>query len=158
MKSTSLRTVLTIALALLASGWSTCGSKTPTEYKTLFYLPAREQEDRFKQFPLEKQVDAYLHAMYVEPPLTRYARYLGERGKKVLPVLLSRLESERSDTAKAYLIYAFVEIHERHYSLRTETETVDSISRVISKMKDEYRKTQSEKYLKTIQESPGFKE
>lgn len=156
VKNTSLRIVLTVALALLASGWSSCGSNTPDEYKSLFHLPEAQQEETFKQFPLDKQVDVYIHAMYVEPPLTRYARYLGGSGKKAIPVLLARLEWEQSDTAKAHLIYAFREIHQRHYSLRTENETVDSINRVISKMKDEYRKRQSEEYLKVIKETPGF--
>lgn len=157
VKNTSPRALLTLALALLASGWSMCGSNTPPEYKKLFYLPQEQQEERFKQFPLDKQVDIYTYAMYVEPPLTRYAGYLGSSGHKVLPVLLARLEAEESDTAKAHLIYAFQEIHQRHYSLRTERETVDSISRVISSMKDGYRKKQSEEYLKVIKESSGFR-
>ena len=156
VKNTNLRMILTLALALLASGWSMCGSNTPSEYKKLFYLTQEQQEERFKEFPLEKQIDIYIYAMYVEPPLTRYAGYLGGNGKKVLPVLLARLEAEKSDTAKAHLIYAFQEIHERHYSLRTEKTTVDSISRVVSNMKDEYRKKQSEEYLRVIKESPGF--
>ncbi|HEU4934020.1 MAG TPA: hypothetical protein VFT48_18170 [Pyrinomonadaceae bacterium] len=156
MKNTSLRTVLTLILAVLASGWSRCGSDTPPDYKKLFYLPQEQQEERFKQFPLEKQVDIYIYAMYVEPPLTRYAGYLGGSGKKVIPVLLARLEAEESDTAKAHLIYAFHEIHQRYYSLRTQKETVDSISRVVTNMKDDYRKKQSEEYLKAIKESPGF--
>ena len=101
-------------------------------------------------------MDIYIYAMYVEPPLTRYAGYLGGSGKNLLPVLLARLEAEESDTAKAHLIYAFQEIHERHYSLRTEKNTVDSITRVVSNMKDEYRKKQSEEYRKVIKESPGF--
>jgi hypothetical protein len=155
VKNTSLRPALTLALALLASGLAGCGSDTPPEYKKLFYLPQEQQEETFKQFPLDKQVD-YIYAMYVEPHLTRYAGYLGGSGKKVLPVLLARLESERSDTAKAHLVYAFWEIHERHYSLRTEKDTVDSIDRVISNMKDEYRKKRSEEYLKEIKEHPGF--
>ena len=156
VKNTSLRTVLTIILALLASGWSRCGSETPPEYKKLFYLPQEQQEERFKQFPLEKQVDIYIYAMYVEPPLTRYAGYLGGNGERVLPVLLARLEAEDSDTTKAHLIYAFEEIHQRYYSLRTQKQTVDSISRVVTNMKDQYRKKQSEEYLKAIKESPGF--
>ena len=90
VKNISLRTILTVAFALLASSWSSCGSNTPPEYKKLFFLPQEQQEERFKQFPLDKQVDIYTYAMYVEPPLTRYAGYLGGSGKKVLPVLLAR--------------------------------------------------------------------
>lgn len=157
VKSSYFRIIVTVAVALLGTGWSKCGSATPPEYKKLFSLPQEQQEERFKQFPLNTQVDIYSYAMYVEPPLTRYAGYLGANGKKVLPVLLARLEAEESDTAKAHLIYAFQEIHEHHFSLMTEKETVDSISRVISNMKDEYRKKRSEEYLKVIKESRGFK-
>lgn len=68
VKNTSRRIVFSVALALLTSAWSSCGSNTPTEYKRLFYLPEEQQEERFKQLPLDKQVDVYLYAMYVEPP------------------------------------------------------------------------------------------
>ena len=143
---------------LVTCGWTGCGTDTPAEYRNLFYLPQQQQEERFKQYPLEKQVEIYTYAMYVEPPLTRYATYLGSNGKKVLPFLLRQLEAEKSDTGKAHLIFAFEEIHERHYSLKNEPETVESLRRVISTMKDEYRRNQCMQYLKTIEEGPGFNE
>jgi len=148
---------LTFAVSILAAvGWSACGSDTPREYKDLFYLPQEQQEERFKEFPLEKQVDVYTYAMYVEPPLTRYATYLARNGKSVLPFLLTRLEAEKSDTAKAHLVYAFKETHERSYSLRNEKEIVGSLKRVVGNMTDQYRKKECEQYLKAIEESPGF--
>jgi hypothetical protein len=128
----------------------------PTEYKNLFDLPESQQEEKFAQFPIEKQVDIYTYAMYAEPPLTSYAKYLGKNGRKVLPVLLHRLEAETIDTAKSHLIYAFNEIHERHYSLKNERDTVESLRRIIGDMKDEYRRRQCIEYLKTIEDSPGF--
>jgi hypothetical protein len=157
-RNTSLRTVqLIVAVTLLSTlGWTRCQSDTPPEYRNLFYLPQEEQKERFKQFSIEKQVDIYMYAMYVEPPLTRYATYLGNNGEKVLPVLLRRLEAEKSDTAKSHLIYAFKEIHEHHYSLTNQKETIESLEKVISNMTDEYRKTECAEYLKTIKESPGF--
>jgi hypothetical protein len=118
---------LTLALALLmvsACSWS--GSGTPPEYKNLFRLPLDQQEQRFKQFPLDKQVDIYVRAMYVEPPLTRYATYIASNGKEVLPYLLARLKNEKSDTAKVHLFYAFTVIHERYYSLTNENSTLRS--------------------------------
>lgn len=149
--------LLTFAvLLLITSGWTQCGSNTPPEYRELFDLPESQQQDKFKQFPLEKQVDIYTYAMYGEPPQTRYATYLGSNGKKVLPYLLRRLEAEKSDTAKAHLIYAFKEIHERHYSLKNELDTVESLRRIIAAMKDEYWRKRSMEYLATIEESPGF--
>jgi hypothetical protein len=115
-----------------------------------------QQEEKFKQFPLDKQVDVYIYAMYVEPPLTRYANYLGSSGKEVLPFLLRRLELEKSDTTKAHLIYALAEIHQHYYSLSNEKQTLASVNRVISNMSDDYRKKQSQDYLRTITETPGF--
>jgi hypothetical protein len=149
---------LKFAVVLLTCGWTQCGSgsDTPAEYRELFHLPQDQQEERFAQFSLEKQVDIYTYAMYVEPPLTRYATYLAKNGKKVLPYLLRRLEAEKSDTAKAHLIYAFKEIHERHYSLKNEHDTVESLRRVIAAMKDEYRRRQCVEYLKIIEDRPGF--
>jgi len=148
---------LTLSLALLmVSTCSWSGSGTPTEYKELFRLPLNQQEQRFRQFPLEKQVDIYVRAMYVEPPLTRYATYVASNGKEVLPFLLARLESEKSDTAKAHLFYAFTVVHERYYSLTNENSTLRSLESVTTNMSDQYRKNQCEQYLRTIRESPGF--
>ena len=145
-----------IIAVLTVCGWSRCGSGTPSEYKELFTLPLDQQEQRFKQFPLDEQVEIYLRAMYVEPPLTRYASYIGSNGQKVLPVLLARLEREPSDTAKAHLFYAFKVIHEQYYSLRNENSTVHSLENVWANMQDQYRKNQCERYLRAIRENPGF--
>ena len=101
-------------------------------------------------------MDVYIYAMYVEPPLTRYAKYLGRNGKEVLPFLLRRLEAEKSDTTKAHLIYALAEIHQHYYSLRDEKQTLESVTRVINNMSDDYRKKQCQDYLRTITEMPGF--
>jgi hypothetical protein len=35
-------------------------------------------------------VEIYNYAMYVEPPLTRMLRYLGDNGKKVLPLFAGK--------------------------------------------------------------------
>lgn len=145
-----------VVVLLITCGWTQCGGNTPSEYQKLFDLPESQQEEQFKRFPLEKQVDIYRYAMYREPPATRYATYLASNGKKVLPYLLRRLEAEKSDIAKTDLIYAFKEIHERHYSLKNEPDTVESLRRIVAAMKDEYWRRQSMQYLKTIDESPGF--
>lgn len=119
-------------------------------------MPEQQREARFKQFSIEKQVDIYTYAMYVEPPLTEFARYVANNERKAIPFLLARLKEEKSDTSKAHLVYVFKEMHEYHYSLKDEPETVVSLERVIGDMKDEYRKKQCEEYLKTIKETSGF--
>jgi hypothetical protein len=147
--------ILMIALVAVC-GCSLHGSETPREYKELFYLPLEQQEKRFKQFPLDKQVDIYVRAMYVEPPLTRYASYLASNGKDVLPFLAARLEAEKSETAKAHLFYAFRMIHEHTYSLKNDESTLKLLEREIVAMSDQYRKNQCEAYLKAISDTPGF--
>lgn len=99
---------------LLAAFLQQCGGEMPPEYRKFFALPSHEQEARFKEFPLKKQVDVYVHAMYIEPPRTEYLRYLARNGKRVIPVILARLEVEKNDNVKANLISVFKEMHEYH--------------------------------------------
>jgi hypothetical protein len=121
----------------------------------LLNLPMKEQEESFKKFPLAKQVDVYVEAMYVEPPQTRYAGYLASNGRQVLPFLMDRLRKEKSDTAKTFLLYAFEVIHQKHYSLTKEGGVREDLKTAISGMSDTYRRQQAEEYLKTILEQPG---
>jgi hypothetical protein len=133
-----------------------CGSDTPAEYRELFRLPEPQREARFKEIPIEKQVDAYTYAMYVEPPLTQFASYLASNGQKAVPSILARLEIEKSDTSKADLIDVLKEMHEHHSSLQNEEATIMSLERIISNMTNQYHKKRAEDYLKTIKNSPGF--
>lgn len=126
-----------------------------TEMDALLNLPQKEQEETFKKFPLAKQVDIYVQAMYVEPPQTRYASYLASNGKQVVPFLLSRLQEERSDTVKAHLFLAFQVMHERYYSLAKESDVLEDLRRTILGMSDNYRRQEAEDYLKTILHEPG---
>lgn len=126
-----------------------------SEMDTLLNLPMKEQEENFKNFPLSKQVDVYVQAMYVEPPQTRYADYLASNGKQALPFLIDRLREEKSDTAKAFLFYAFEVMHEKYYSLSNEKDVLESLKTTIIGMSDNYRRQQAEGYLKTILGQPG---
>ena len=94
-------------LMLLLAFMQQCGGEMLPEYSSLFRLPPAERAARFKEFPIAKQVDAYIYAMYVEPPLTEFVDILASNGKKAVPELLSRLEVEKSDTAKGNLVYVF---------------------------------------------------
>jgi hypothetical protein len=126
-----------------------------SEMDILLNLPMKEQEENFKKFPLSKQVDVYIQAMYVEPPQTRYADYLASNGKQVLQFLIDRLKQEKSDTAKAFLFFAFEVMHEKYYSLSKEKEVLESLKTTSIGMSDNYRRKQAEGYLKTILEQPG---
>lgn len=126
-----------------------------SDMDTLLGLPLKEQEEMFKAFPLAKQVDVYLQAMYVEPPQTRYAAYLASNGKQVVPFLLDRLRNEKNDTAKAHLFKALQVMHERYYSLARESAVHENLRTTILGMTDNYRRQEAEDCLKTILQQPG---
>jgi hypothetical protein len=159
-RATPFNTVLNSSFAIVLAVFVTfdfqCGTQNHSEINVLLDMPMKQQEETFKQFSLEKQVDVYIEAMYVEPPQTRYASYLGSNGKNVLPFLAKRLEQEKSDTAKAYIVFAFKVIHEKYYSLSEEGQLLESIRAAIRLMKDGYRKQESNEYLSDILASPGF--
>jgi hypothetical protein len=122
----------------------------------LFRQPSHEREARFKAFPIEKQVDVFTYAMYVEPPLTEFTEYLASNGQKAIPFILARLEVEKSTTLKGDLIYVLKEMHEYHFNLKNEHATITSLERIISNISDEYDKKRAEDYLRRIKNSPGF--
>ncbi len=145
-----------LLLVLFAGFLQRCGGEMPAEYAKFLDLPSREQEARFKEFPIDKQVDLYVHAMYVEPPKTVFVRYLASNGKRAIPHILARLEREQSDTAKANLIYVFKEMHEYHVSLRNEGDTITALERVVGNMGDDYNKRKAEEYLQAVKRTPGI--
>lgn len=145
---------IAIFLLVCVTFGSQCGSNNHSEIKSLLDLPMKQQEETFRQFSLVKQVDVYVEAMYVEPPQTRYASYLASNGKKLLPVLIKKLQEQKSDTAKAYIVYSFKVMHEKYYSLSNEKDVLESLTAMINGMKDDYRRQQSEEYLKEILEKP----
>ena len=133
-----------------------CGGNNDSEIKRLLDLPKQEQERTFKNFPLAKQVDVYIEAMYVEPPQERYASYLASNGKAVLPVLMNKLQETKKDTVKTYLIYSLKVMHQDYYSLSNESEVLKTLTESVRGITDTYRKAEAEDYLKDIIEKPGF--
>ena len=145
-----------ISLVLLLGFLQQCGGEMPAEYETLFRLPSHEREAKFKQFPIEKQVDVYIYAMYVEPPKTEFLRYLASNGEKAVPFLLARLEIEKSDTRKAILVNVFEEIHRYYASLRNDEATITVLERIVSNMKDDYNRKKAEESVAVVKNTPGF--
>jgi hypothetical protein len=133
-----------------------CGSDTPPEYRKLFRLPTDQQQlEEFKKYPLEQQIEIYLYAMQREPPSTQFARFLASNGKKVIPLLLKRLKEEKRDDVKVDLIRVLADMHTDHCSLKDEKEVIETISVVISGMRDPLYKEWSERELKKILEQPS---
>jgi hypothetical protein len=142
---------LLLLLLICAGVWQQCGNETPTEYRKLFRLPVEQQAKEFKKYPLETQLDIYLHAMQgVEPPATQFAEFLASNGKQVIPLLLNRLKAEERDKFRYYFISVFDEMHESYFNLKDEKEVVETIRTTISKMKDPDYLELCEIFLKKI--------
>jgi hypothetical protein len=147
---------LALLLLLFVPFGFQCAPNKHSEIKILLELPMKQQEEKFGQLPLDKQVDVYVEAMYVEPPQTRYASYLARNGKKLLPFLVKKLQEGRSDAAKADIVYVFKVMHENYYSLSDDSELLESLRKAIREIKNDYYRKMSEEYLRDILAKPGF--
>jgi hypothetical protein len=149
-----------IALVLLAGvvcsfGPGKCGYHPPPEYRRIFDLPSDQQEEEFKKFPLDKQVDMYRYAMSREPPDMKYVDFLASNGKWAIPYLLGRLQGEESDYFKSDLILVFRTMHQEYYNLRNESEVIQRLRQESARIRDSFWREESEKYIKAIVEEPG---
>jgi len=151
-----IKPTLLLTIAMAAFSVMQCGNHTPPEYRRLFALPVQQQALEFKKYPLDQQLDIYVHAIEdVEPPATQFGTFLAANGKKVIPLLLNKLKEEKSDRRRFYLIAVFYQMHTEHCSLKDEREVVETISAVIREMKDSTYRGLCEVYLKAIREQPG---
>ena len=126
-----------------------CGCITgvmPRECREFFALSSRDREIKFRQYPLDKQVDLYLCGMNREPPESGYAAYIAEGGESVIPYLLTRLKREPLEISQARIIDIFTVLAAKG-SLRNRQDMVVELEEVISKMTYEPVKSTAQGYL-----------
>ncbi len=112
-----------------------CGQKMPAEYREFFELSLSERHERFRTFPVEKQLDVYFYAIGREPPDFGFADDIALRGKEVVPFLFERLKSEKDEYNQAALIRVFESLSARG-DLRGRQDIVERIRAIVSNMKD----------------------
>ncbi len=121
----------------------------PRECRDFFQLSSSEREIRFRQYPLEKQVDLYLCGMNREPPESGYAAYIAEGGEQVIPYLLNRLKAEPLEITKTRILDIFTVLAVKG-SLRGRQDVIDELERVVSHIKFAPVKSKAERYMDTI--------
>ena len=100
-----------VFILLLLTAVSGCYFGPPAilsrDCRDFFNLPSREEEDLFRTYPVDKQVDLYLCGMNREPPEIAYAAFIAEGGEKNIPYLLQRLKAEKVEIVQTRLIDIF---------------------------------------------------
>jgi hypothetical protein len=124
----------------------------PRECRDFFQLSSNERELRFRQYPLEKQVDLYLCGMNQEPPESGYAAYIAEGGEQVIPYLLNRLKAEPLEITKARILDIFTVLAVKG-NLRGRQDVIDELDRVVADIKFAPVKSKAERYMDTIKKA-----
>ena len=119
------------------------------ECRDFWQLPSSEREVKFRQYPLEKQVDLYLCGLNREPPEIGYAAYIAERGEPVIPYLVNRIKAEPLEITKTRLLGIFVFLSAKG-NLRGRNDVIDELEHIIINMGDGPVKTKAQGYMDMI--------
>jgi len=139
-----------LSLVLILCGSAGCLSGIqPRECREFFQLSSSERESRFRQYPLDKQVDLYLCGMNREPPESGYAAYIAEGGEQVIPYLLQRIKTEPLEITKARILDIFTVLAVKG-NLRGRQDVIDELDQVVSNIKFGPVKSMAERYMDTI--------
>ena len=143
------------SLLIILSGCYGCPPTIlPRECREFFALPSREQETKFRSYPVEKQVDLYLCGMNREPHEIALAAYIAEGGDKNIPYLLQRLKAEQLEISQAHVIDIFVVLAIKG-TLRGRQDVVDQLEEVVAKMKSPPVRQKAQGYLEEIKKNVG---
>ena len=93
-------------VALLAAPFLAGCAALSSDCTDFFGLDEAQRKEKFKTYPIEKQLALYRCAMQREPPNGELAYYIAEGGQGHIPLLLERLKSA-SEPDKADIIYVF---------------------------------------------------
>ncbi len=101
------RVAFRLSLLVVCSYCACLSGAMPPECREVFTLLSNDRETKFRQYPIEKQVDLYLCGMNREPPESGYAAYIAEGGESVIPYLFGRLEREPLEVTQTRIIDIF---------------------------------------------------
>jgi hypothetical protein len=140
--------VISIVLIVIAA----CSEAPPecNKYNSFFDLPISERENQLHQYPVEQQVDICVCGMRREPPTIYLADPLAEAGDVSVPLIVSRLASERSEAGQRNLIYLLRALSEHGY-LRGRTDVVGDVRARVAKMQDNSIRESAQAMLDTIE-------
>jgi hypothetical protein len=136
--------------------FSACVPLTPSECRAFLNLPGEQRHAEFRGYQIDKQLDVYLCVMRAEAPDLALADDIAARGSEVIPFVLAKLRSAKSEVDQADLIYLLEVISDRGY-LRGRKDVVSEVSNVIDSMKISQTRQTSLESLRKIQINSGIK-
>ena len=149
------KTFVALSLLIILSGCYGCPSTIlPRDCREFFALLSREQESKFRSYPVDKQVDLYLCGMNREPPEIGYAAYIAESGDKDIPYLLQRLKAEQLEIRQMQIIDIFVVLAIKG-NLRGRQDVVDQLEEVVVKIRYEPVRLKAQRYIEEIKKNVG---
>lgn len=144
---------ISLALLITLSGIvSSCLPPRPSaECREFYDLAPKQREEKVRTSSGEEQLELYLCGMYQEPP-TDFSSIIADKGEEVIPFLLERLKTEKSETRQDLFIRIFegLAIKKR---LHGRQDVFDELKRIVSAMKSEEIKRTSEQRLKFIEDN-----
>lgn len=129
----------------------TCRRQRPDEYKDFFDLPLPRQVEEFSRYPTEKQLDLYLYDWnHMHPSKVGFAYTIAEKGDSVVPLLISRLNTEQNENSQDAILHVFEVMFDRRF-LTGREDVLEVARNVISNMRDPDIKQLSQERLNKMQ-------
>lgn len=137
----------------LAGSLLLIGCEFPPDYTELMKLPDIQRHERFRQLPIDKQIDFYLlRVAYSHPPDTSFASDIAHQGERAISHLLARLEMESDDHRKVFIIWALEQIHTDTVDLRNKPEVIKALEMAVDKMGQSDWKSMAQRSMKHIKQ------
>ncbi len=110
-------------------------------------------EKSMERYSLEDQYKIYIYGMQViHPPLLELSKPFAKQGQKVIPFLISKLESTDDDAEVSDIVNIIQEMARlKTYNAKQDVKLIEAINISILRMKDSYWKRITSNDLKQIQ-------
>jgi hypothetical protein len=152
MKTNSSMLCLVAVIVLMGGGEVSCSHEMPAVCNEFFALPVEQQDKAFANFSINKQLDVYHCGMQMRPPLRGMAYEIAKGGEKIIPDLLQRLTTEKSEWMQ-YAIIDIFRVMSNKGSLRGRQDVMYQIKQVVSQMKIDRIKEDAQEALNTIEKN-----
>lgn len=124
---------------VLSSAISGCANPDKELTRELLSLPVEQRAQALSKFPAEKQLDLYMYAYNrMEPPVI-LAGEVARNWQTTLPVIKSRISTEKSDHLLAGLMMILSAMSSQYCSLAKRDDVLAVASQAVSKIGPPYR-------------------
>lgn len=135
-----------------------CGAATTQLENDFFFKhPRSDRVERMRQYSLDDQYKIFRYGNdKIEPPVSKLAIPLAERGADIVPFLLEKLKSDTDDLAVKDILLVFRTMqHLKSYDIRANLEVMGALQSRISTMRDRDRQALCREQLEEIKDAPG---